>query len=275
MSAYRRSVLAAAFVLATACTQEAGTESSSTSGLDDALGPGSVARVDGVRVPESVFRLYALGTLQTDADSLTAEQRKSVVDDVIDLRVLANAAETNGLQKERTIAARIELARLQLLARNMAIRYLEQNPATEEELRAKYEENLPNLTTTEYKARHILVDTQAKAASIIEALDAGGDFAALARENSTGADDGDLGWFSADSMVEPIADAVQTMTVGQYSSEPVQTEYGWHVLFLDDLRDAPPPGLDTVRTELTNVVEREKLEAYIAELRGEAEVVVE
>lgn len=275
MSVYRRPILAAVFLLVTACTQDSGSESNATTDVDADLGPGSVATVDGVRIPESLFRVYALTALQTDADSLTAEQRDSVIGDVIDLRVLANAAETNGLQKERTIAARLELARLQLLARSMALRYLEENPATDEELRAKYEESLPNLATTQYKARHILVDSQSEAASIIEALDAGGDFAALAKEKSTGADGGDLGWFSADSMVEPIADAVSKMTVGQYSSEPVQTQYGWHVISLDDVREAEPPGLDAVRTELTNAVEREKLEAHIAELREKAEVVVE
>lgn len=273
-----RTMLLAAIALATACTQELGTEGQTpaSGSADNAnLGPGSIATVNGVPIPESLFRYYALTTQQTDADSLSAAEREAILDEVVELRLLADAALADRLHEERTIAAELELVRLQRLARAAAVRFMEQNPATEAELRAKYEEILPSLATDQYKARHILLDSEAEAAAVIDELDAGGDFAALARERSTGPtgpNGGELDWFSSGAMVEPFDRAVRAMSTGEYSAEPVQTQYGWHVILLEDVRESQPPGLDSVRTELTNVVEREKLAAYIAGLREGAEI---
>lgn len=266
-------VVACAFA---ACTQQAGDQASATP--PGALGPGRVATVNGVAVPESVFRLYSLTALQKNAEELTEEERASVLDDLIRFQVLADAANDQGLLTERTIAAEMELQRLQYLARTMAVRFLEENPATEAELRAAYEENLPRFSNTQYKARHILLDSEAEAQEIIVALDAGGDFATLARERSTGPtgpQGGDLGWFSADSMVEPFADAVRAMEPATYSLEPVQTRFGWHVISLEETRDQQAPGLDAVRVEIANLVDRQKLEEYVTGLREAAEVAVD
>ena len=264
-------LLTIAFWALAACAPNQGGDDASDG--PDPLGPGVVTTVNGKPVQESLFRFYALNGFQKTAEQLDEEERERLLDDLIRLRLLADAADERGLPNERTIAAELELQRLQLIARAAATRFLEENPASEAELRALYEENLPRLSTSQYKARHILLDTEDETTSVIEALDDGEDFAELARERSTGPtgpSGGDLGWFSADSMVEPFADAVRAMDDGSYSSEPVQTRFGWHVIMLEETRDQQPPGLEAVRDDLTRAVEQQKLEAYVNSLRDAA-----
>ena len=262
---------ATTFMALAACSPDQGGDAENAD--PGPLGPGVVATVNDTPVPESLFRFYALNGLQKTAEDLTEDEREGIIEDLIRMRLLADAAEARGLPNERTIAAELELQRLQLVARAAAARYLDENPARESELRALYEENLPRLMSNQYKARHILVNTEDEARNVIVELDGGGDFAELAREHSTGPtgpSGGDLGWFSADSMVEPFADAVRAMEDGNYSTEPVRTQFGWHVIMLEETREQQPPGLDAVRDELRRVVEQQKLEDYVNSLRDAA-----
>jgi peptidyl-prolyl cis-trans isomerase C len=116
------------------------------------------------------------------------------------------------------------------------------------------------------------------AQEVIDELASGADFAELARTRSTGPtapSGGDLGWFSADSMVEPFGDAVQALDVGAHSNSPVQTQFGWHVILVEEARDQQPPGLDAVRNDIRTLVDRNKLEDYVNGLRDSADVVME
>jgi peptidyl-prolyl cis-trans isomerase C len=254
------------------CTQGTSTPSSS------ALGLGSVATVNGKSIPESVFRVHTLNATKKNADDLTAEEHRAVLDDLIGIVVMAEEAEKQGLLAERTIAAQMELSRLQLAARAMATRFLEKNPASELEIKALYDENLPRLAGQQFKARHILVDTEEEAAAVIKQLDEGRDFLDLANERAsgkTGPNGGDLGWFTADSMVQPVAQAITAMKVGAYSTEPVKTDYGYHVLLLEDTRSQEPPSMSDVREELVNAVQRDKLQKHMQELVAGATVAEE
>lgn len=260
---------AAVSTLTIGCAQE--TTAPEAADGTNALGTSTVAAEDGTAVPESLFRYYARNALQKEPEQLTPQEREAVLESLVRLDMLADAAEDKGLPRELTVAVELELQRMQLLARTMVNRYLEENPATETELRAEYEENLPSLGSTQHKARHILLETEEEAAAVIEQLNGGAEFAALAQEHSTGPtgpDGGDLGWFTAESMVPPFAEAVSAMEVGDHSSEPVQTQFGWHVILVEDRRADQPPGLDAVRAEITNQVNQQKLEAYIESLRN-------
>ena len=234
------------------------------------LGDASVAQIDGKAVPESVFRLYALNRTQRSPDELNTQEREAVLEEVLQIYLLAGAAEDQAIDEERTMAAQIELQRLNTLARAAVSRYREENAATELELREAYEANLEELAAPQYKARHILVKAEEDAAALIEQLKEGADFAELAKEHSTGPtgpNGGDLGWFDANTMVPPFADAVRAMSPGSFSEAPVQTRFGWHVILLEDSRENEAPGLDAVRERMQNTVEQQKVEAYIASLR--------
>ena len=134
-----------------------------------------------------------------------------------------------------------------------------------------YDEQVGLTPPTEFKARHILVATQGEAAEIITQLDGGADFAELAMEKSTGPSGpsgGDLGWFPPERMVAEFSEAVQALEDGAYSKEPVQTQFGWHVILREESRDAAPPPFDSVRDALKQNVEGQKLQDYLESLSG-------
>ena len=255
-----------------------------TSGNDDQSGPRSdipgtseVVIVNGNGISEPVFRLFTLNAVQADADDLTEEGRAEIINRLIYLKLLADAAERNSLHEEPDIAAELDLARMQLLARAMTEWYSDENPPTAAELRGMYRENLPRLASTLYKTRHILVDTEAEASALLDQLNAGADFAELAREYSTGPtgpDGGDLDWITAQSVVEPFGNAIQDATPGEPYPSPVQTQYGWHVILVEDIEAEAGPGLEAVRQDLTVAVEARKLDLYLEELRQAAEVTI-
>lgn len=241
---------------------------------DTGLGTAVVATVNGKPLPESVFRVYALSTLRKNLEQLTPEEHQAVLDDLSGVLLLEDEADDQGLLNSRTLAAQVELNRLQLVARSMAASYLEKNPVTQAELQKIYDESLPQLAPQQYKLRHILLETEAEANAVIDQLRQGKAFAALAEEHAngpTGPNGGDLGWLSAESTVQPIADAMRVMQVGTYS-QPIRTEYGYHVLLLEDTRKQDPPALESIRSDLASLAERRKLEEHIRSLREKATI---
>ncbi len=145
----------------------------------------------------------------------------------------------------------------------------------EDKVQALYAENYVDAEpSVEWNASHILVETEEEAAALIEELNGGADFAALAREHSTGpsgAEGGALDWFGPGMMVEPFEIAVKDMEVGEVAG-PLQTQFGWHVVKLNDTREAPVPELEAVRGEIIEALENEAVEAALAEMLEGAEV---
>lgn len=257
--------------LAAACSQEGNAPAAN-------LGSAHVAIVNGKPIAESVVRTYVLATERQNLDELSAEDRERVVNDVIGLELLAQEAEKQGLTESRALAAQIELQRLQLVARAMAADYSQKNPPSEAEIRAVYDENLPRLSGQQFKARHILVPTETEAEMVITELNQGADFIELAEaraDGPTGPNGGALDWFTLDSLPPPFAAAVQQMTVGSYSRQPVQTDFGFHVILLEDMRQEEPPELEALRDDLTAAAGRKRLDDYIKTLREGAAVDVE
>jgi peptidyl-prolyl cis-trans isomerase C len=263
---------ALAAVAIAACTP--GETDSST----EALGSARAALVNGQPVPESVLRIYALATERQNLDEMTPEDRERIVNDVIGLELLAQQAEKEGLADSRTLAAQIELQRLQALARAMASDYIQKNPPGDAAIQAIYEENLPRLAGEQHRLRHILVSTKAEADVVIAELNQGADFVALAEERAdgpTGPNGGALGWLTIDSMPPAFAAAVRGMEVGSYSREPVETESGYHVILLEETQRQQAPALEDIRDDLVAAAERKQLDDYIKELREVATVSIE
>jgi peptidyl-prolyl cis-trans isomerase C len=236
----------------------------------------AVATVNGVPITRSFWEFYIKGITggRSPAD-LTAEQRDAALDNLIRARVVADHATKEGLDKSGDTAYMLELARLNVLQQAVQDRYLKDREPTEQELRAEYETQLAAMPKTEYHARHILVATEPFAQKIIERLNKGEKFDALAKAESMDSsknNGGDLGWFTPGRMVPEFAGAVMALKPGEYTHKPVQTQYGWHVIQLLETREVAPPAFDQVRQRLVQVVQAKKFRLYQDELLRNAKV---
>ncbi len=169
------------------------------------------------------------------------------------------------------------MSRRELLTSTFLQDYVKKNPVSDAETKAAYEEYKKAYGDKEYNARHILVKTEAEAVEIIGKLNKGGDFAKIAKEKSEdqGSKDkgGDLGWFSPATMVKPFSDAVGKLAKGAVTAEPVQTQFGWHVIKNVDTRVAQPLAYDKVKEGLQKNLQQRNLEKMMADLRSKAKIV--
>jgi peptidyl-prolyl cis-trans isomerase C len=236
----------------------------------------AVATVNGAPITRNFYDFYIKGVTggKSPAD-LTADQRGLALDNLIRAQVVAEQAVKEGLDKSGDTAFMLELARLNVLEQAVQDRYLKDRQPTDQELRAEYETQLAAMPKTEYHARHILVATEPFAQKIIERLDKGEKFDALAKSESMDAsknNGGDLGWFTPARMVPEFAGAVMALKPGEYTHKPVQTQYGWHVIQLLETREVTPPPFDQVRQRLVQVVQAKKFRLYQDELLRNAKV---
>jgi len=196
---------------------------------------------------------------------------QGILDQIVQQVVVGQAA--GDLSREHALA--IENERRALLASQL-IEEVAESAVTDDALQAAYDEAYGNLEPeTEFNAAHILVETEEEARALIEELDGGADFATLAREHSTGPsgpNGGSLGWFGKGMMVPPFEEAVIALEPGAFSQDPVQTQFGWHVLILNETRVKDAPTLDAVREELAAEVQGAAVDARVQELTDAAEI---
>lgn len=234
-----------------------------------------VATVNGEPVTETDLAV-AMADLDQQFAQLPEEQRRAAaLSAIIEIRLLAAEAEKAGLADGDEFARRMALLR----QRALHSAYIDKEIAeqvTDEAVRARYDKQVAETPpTNEVRARHIIVETREEAEAIIKELDAGGDFEAIAREKSkdgAAAQGGDLGYFGPGRMVPEFEQAVFAMDVGTYSREPVQTQFGWHVIKVEDRRMSEPPSFDEVKEQLRSQLADEAVQAVIADLRKDAKV---
>jgi peptidyl-prolyl cis-trans isomerase C len=238
--------------------------------------PVAVAIVNGTTISRAEFDIYVKGLLQGKQQELTPEQKNQVLDELISMQLLSAQAEKEELNKTPDTAAQLEVLRLRVLADAASQKYLKDQEPTDAQLHAEYETAIASMDKTEYHARHILVSGKDQADQIIKKLKGGAKFEDLAKAQSldTGskANGGDLGWFTTSHMVKPFGDAVKGLKKGEITPQPVQTQYGWHVIQLEDTREAAPPPFDQVKAQLVNAVIRKKLQAYVDDLKKNAKI---
>ena len=231
----------------------------------------SIATVNGTSIDKSTFEFYLENRVQKPAAQITAEERELVLQELKDIYILTTQPQAGELAKDPRMMAQIELQYRAALAQAVATDWLRKNPATDEEIQQAYAEQALLAPSLQFKARHILVETQSTAVDLISQLDAGANFEELARSNSTGPSGpsgGDLGWFSPDQMVEPFSNAVSQLKDGEYTKSPVQTNFGWHVILREDSRENEAPPLDSVRDTIRQNVEQTKFQNYLENLRS-------
>lgn len=255
-------------VLITACNKKPDSESAANS---------VVAVVNGNPISKEAYDAYAQQrAMSRPSTGNEAEDRKATIEELINRELIYNEAVKKGLNKKPEIAAEIANQTRNILA-GAAIRdHMESTKFTDEAMKKEYESRIGAMTSKEYHARHILVNTEDEAKTIISQLDKGGDFAAIAKDKSqdTGSakEGGDLSWFEAGQMVKPFGDAVKAMEKDTYSKTPVQSQFGWHIIKLEDTRDIKPPEFEKVKDNVRSILQNKEVESYLANLKSKAKV---
>jgi len=237
--------------------------------------PKVIIEVDNFNLNTMHFAYFA--AKQTPDGEPSAEQQIKLLNELVNTFILSNSAEGQALAQQPDLAAAIDVSRARLITQALIENTLENSPVTDDEIKAIYDEQYAGKTKQEFKARHILVKTEDEAKALIKQLDGGADFAQLAKENSTGPSSsagGDLGWFEKDMMVKPFAEAVASMSNGTYSSSPVKTQFGWHIILREDAKDLGAVELAQVKDDITSSLRTQKLRALINKLREKAKVEV-
>lgn len=264
----RVSTVAAITILLAACGK--GQQAAAPAVADKPAAAPAVAVVDGVSISRDAYQDYLKGLLRGKSESeVTAEEKDKVLDQMINMQLIAAQAEKDGLAKDPDVATRLALVRTQILADAAAQKYVKSHEPTDQELHAAYDTATDK---TEYRASHILVPTKEKADQVIKKLKGGAKFEDVAKAESTDnskANGGDLGWFTTARMVKPFGDAVKGLKVGETTTDPVQTQYGWHVIKLVDTRDAP---FDQFKGQLTNGIMQKKFQDYIEALKKTSKI---
>lgn len=193
---------------------------------------------------------------------------------LIDSRLVAADARERKLNEEAAYKERLDQVAVQVLER-YAVRQAIEAAVTDEKLRAAYDARLAEGGDKEVKARHILVKTNDEAMAIIKELDGGADFAELAKTKSTGPsgpNGGDLGFFAKGQMVPEFETAAFALGKGAHTKEPVQTQFGFHVIFVEDERQSAPPTFEESVDELRTEIAQQAGANYVEGLRGDAKI---
>jgi peptidyl-prolyl cis-trans isomerase C len=242
-----------------------------------AAGPapaGPVVTVNGTPIPASWAD--ALITEQKAQGAPDSEQlRKAVTEELVRREVLAQEARKQGLDKQPTVAAQMDLARQAVLIRADLQAYVKANPVSDAEVKAEYDKIKANLGDKEYKVRHILVDKEEDAKAVIGKLQNGQKFEDLAKDSKDpGSKDkgGDLGWANPGMFVKPFSEAMVKLDKGKFTPQPVKTDFGYHVILLEDSRAMKPPSFEEVKPQLTQKLQQQKVEQHIMDLRSKATV---
>jgi peptidyl-prolyl cis-trans isomerase C len=235
----------------------------------------SVATVDGTPISQEIYDFFTKSLTGRTATALTPEQKSQVLDELVNTQLVVNQAIKDGVDKDSDTASQLAIARMRILSDGEARRFLKGKEPTEKELRVEYETLITGMDKTEYHARHILVATKDLAEQLTKQLKSGAKFDAIAKASSMdGSKDrgGDLGWFSLSKMAKPFADAVKGLKKGEVTAAPVQTQFGWHIIKLEETRDLTPPPFEQIKDQLTSRIMQKKFQAYVEDLKKTAKI---
>ena len=232
------------------------------------------ATVNGQAIPQSVYDAF-VAEQKAQGTPDTPELQNAVKEELIRREILAQEAKKKGLDKKGNIQGQVELAKQAVLIRAFLSDYVAAHPISEAQLKAEYDVIKTNLGTTEYKARHILVADEEEAKGIIAKLDKGEKFSELAKvSKDPGSKDkgGELGWSSPKSYVKPFGEALAKLKKNEYTKTPVKSDFGYHVIMLEDSRPANPPPFEQVKQQMQQRAAQQQVEQLVKELRGKAKV---
>jgi len=233
----------------------------------------NLAIVNGKPVPKA--RVDSLiQQAQRAGQQIGPEIQQQARDQVVLREIFVQEAEKRGLAATADYKAQMELARQSVLIRELFDDYKKKNPVSDEEAKAEYDKFKAQATGTEYRARHILVEKEEDAKALIAQIKAGAKFEDLAKKNSkdpgSGENGGDLDFAKPDAYVQEFSAAMVKLKKGEMTEEPVKSQFGWHIIRLDDTREANFPAFDDVKTQLKQRLEQAKMQKYQDDLRAKA-----
>ncbi len=234
--------------------------------------------INGKPISDEIFFAYRAEQIQRDpnlARGLTETQQVQLLNQLLNMTLLSQEAEKQGLDKQPLVVAALDVARMNTLAEAMIGKYLDKHPVTEKEIQQAYQDSYLGNPATEYRVRHILAKDQETARKAIAELKAGKPFPEVAKRYSndpSAAQGGDLGWLDSEALAGPVGDAVKQLKKGEYSQQPVKSDFGWHVFLLEDTRQLPPPKLTEVRDSIVTKLKKKRLGEWIRTLRKQAKI---
>lgn len=236
-------------------------------------GAQNIAIVNGKAVPKSRVDLL-LQEAARAGQPIAPEMEAQARDQVVLREIFVQEAEKRGIAASPDYKARMELARQSVLIRELFDDYRKKNPVTDDEAKAEYDKFKAQASGTEYRARHILVEGEDEAKSLTTQIKGGASFEELAKKHSkdagSGQNGGDLDFAKAESYVPEFGSALTKLQKGQMTEVPVKSQFGWHIIRLEDTREAPFPAFDEVKPQLKQRMEQAKLQQFQEELRGKA-----
>lgn len=234
--------------------------------------------VNGQNISQAQFDQFVSMLVEQGAQD-TPQLREQVKQEMIHRLVAVQAAKKEGLQKDPKVRQQIDLASQSILVRALMANYLEKNPVSEKDLKKEYDEiKAEQADKKEYKLRHILVKDEDTAKSLIKDIKSGKtSFADAAKKDSidpgSGKNGGELGWGPTSNYVPEFADAVEHMKKGEITSKPVKTQFGWHVIEVEDERAVSMPSFDDAKPQLEKMMRQDALAKYQQDLMDSAKIV--
>lgn len=235
----------------------------------------NLAVVNGKPVPKA--RMDAL--LQQMARSgrpISPDQESQVKEEVIAREIFMQEAQKRGFDATEDFKVQMELARQAILIRELFTDFQKKNPVTDEDIKAEYDKYAASAGGKEYKVRHILVEKEDQAKALIAQIKKGGKFEELAKKNSkdpgSGANGGDLDWANPSSFVKEFSEAMTKLAKGQMAPEAVKSQFGWHIIRVDDIRESKLPSMDEIKPQISQQLLRQKMEKYQQELRAASKI---
>ncbi len=235
----------------------------------------NLAIVNGKAVPKE--RVETLKQqVERSGRPISPEMENQIKEEVIAREIFMQESQKRGLEATSDYKAQMELARQTILIRELFVDFQKTNPVTDAEIQAEYDKFAAANAGKEYKASHILVEKEDEAKAIIAALKKGGKFEEIAKKQSkdpgSGARGGDLDWANPSSYVPEFTEALVKLEKGKLTQTPVKSQFGWHIIRLDDVREAQLPKIDEVKPQIAQQLQQQKLAKFQEDLRAKAKV---
>lgn len=235
---------------------------------------GPLAKVNGVTISAGANDVLIAEQVAQGAPN-DDQLKKAVRDELVRREVIAQEAKKKGMDKKGEVIARMDMARQAVLVGAYLDDWARANKVKDADIRTEYDNRIKAMPGQEYHARHILVEKEDDARAIIKKLQAGAKFADLAKESKdpgSKENGGDLGWNTPNAYVPAFAEAMVKLSKGAFTPQPVKTDFGYHVILLDDSRKLEPPKFEEVKDRLTQAMTQRAVQTHIAELVKKAKV---